>query len=75
MVGATTENPSFQVIAPLLSRCRVLVLQPLSAGDLDNIISRALEDSVNGLGAYGITVPEDVRQLLIELADGDAEIV
>ncbi|MEE4165219.1 MAG: AAA family ATPase, partial [Desulfocapsaceae bacterium] len=66
LVGATTENPSFQVIAPLLSRCRVLVLQPLSADDLNNIISRTLEDTVNGLGTYEISVPEDVRQLLIE---------
>lgn len=72
LVGATTENPSFQVIAPLLSRCRVLVLDPLSDSDLENIINRALCDSERGLGSFKITISDDGLTFLIDLADGDA---
>ncbi len=72
LIGATTENPSFQVIAPLLSRCRVLVLNPLSGDDLRRIINRALEDRTRGLGAYGLSLSADALQFLIDLADGDA---
>ncbi len=72
LIGATTENPSFQVIAPLLSRCRVLVLNPLSVDDLTRIINRAIEDKTEGLGAYGITITANALQFLIDLADGDA---
>ena len=72
LIGATTENPSFQVIAPLLSRCRVLVLNPLSDDDLRKIINRAIEDTARGLGAYGLVIAADALQFLIDLADGDA---
>lgn len=72
LVGATTENPSFQVIAPLLSRCRVLVLDPLSNNDLKRIINRALIDKKNGLGMFQITISDDDLNFLIDLADGDA---
>ncbi len=72
LVGATTENPSFQVIAPLLSRCRVLVLDPLSGSDLENIINRALSDRERGLGSFKLTISDDGLQFLIDLADGDA---
>lgn len=72
LVGATTENPSFQVIAPLLSRCRVLVLDPLSDNDLKSIINRALIDKKNGLGIFQITISDDDLNFLIDLADGDA---
>lgn len=72
LVGATTENPSFQVIAPLLSRCRVLVLDPLSDNDLKSIINRALIDKKNGLGMFQITISDDDLNFLIDLADGDA---
>ncbi len=72
LIGATTENPSFQVIAPLLSRCRVLVLEPLSSEDLKKIIERALNDKENGLGLNELHLHEDALEQLLEAADGDA---
>lgn len=72
LIGATTENPSFQVIAPLLSRCRVLVLEPLSTETLEQIINHALEDADHGLGSYNLNLVEEARTLLVEAADGDA---
>lgn len=72
LVGATTENPSFQVIAPLLSRCRVLVLESLSVNDLKSIFQRALNDHKNGLGKYSLNLPEEGLQHLVNLSDGDA---
>lgn len=54
LIGATTENPSFEVIGPLLSRCRVFVLKPLSKNHLVKILKRALEDKENGLGKLKI---------------------
>ena len=72
LIGATTENPSFQVIAPLLSRCRVLVLEPLSSEALRAIVDRALADDENGLGGPEYQVDDDAMESLIENADGDA---
>lgn len=72
LIGATTENPSFQVIAPLLSRCRVLVLEPLSESDLKKIVKNALEDSDQGLGNLGLTVADEGLAFLACIADGDA---
>jgi len=72
LIGATTENPSFQVIAPLLSRCRVLVLEPLSTEDLKKIMQRALADRENGLGLEELQIEEEALDQLIEAADGDA---
>ncbi len=72
LIGATTENPSFQVIAPLLSRCRVLVLEPLSVESLKAIADRALTDQENGLGKSAFVVEDKVMELLVETADGDA---
>ncbi len=72
LIGATTENPSFQVIAPLLSRCRVLVLSTLEAEDLAIIFTRAITDCDNGLGSFGLSFGEDSLELLCRLADGDA---
>jgi putative ATPase len=72
LIGATTENPSFQVIAPLLSRCRVLVLEPLSPETLAQIIQQALNDSERGLGSHELQLEELAGKLLIEAADGDA---
>ncbi|MGI9538376.1 MAG: replication-associated recombination protein A [Desulfocapsaceae bacterium] len=72
LIGATTENPSFQVIAPLLSRCRVLVLEPLSPDTLKKIILQALEDCEHGLGSQRLQLAEQPLALLIEAADGDA---
>ena len=72
LIGATTENPSFQVIAPLLSRCRVLVLNPLEPAELKQILANALQDKERGLGALGLTISEEAADHLALIADGDA---
>jgi len=71
-VGATTENPSFEVNNALLSRARVYVLKPLTALDLSQLLDRALEDSERGLGGLRLQIPQNARELLIAAADGDA---
>jgi putative ATPase len=72
LIGATTENPSFEVNAALLSRCRVYSLQPLSEDDIVSILERALADSERGLGASGATAERDALPLIARLSDGDA---
>ena len=72
LIGATTENPSFEVVRPLLSRAPVVVLDPLSPEDLGRIVADALSDPRRGLGAAGITAPDDVIERIAEAADGDA---
>ena len=74
LVGATTENPSFEVIPPLLSRTRVLVLQPLGPDDLGRIVDAALTDTERGLGRDKLTLEPKARDFLIGLADGDARV-
>jgi putative ATPase len=71
-IGATTENPSFEVNSALLSRARVFVLQALSDDDVGTIVDRALTDSERGLGSQDIRIDDDARRLLISLANGDA---
>ncbi|HLX25682.1 MAG TPA: replication-associated recombination protein A [Candidatus Cybelea sp.] len=71
-IGATTENPSFEVNSALLSRARVFVLQPLSDDDIGTIVDRALSDTERGLGATHVDLEANARQLLISLANGDA---
>ncbi|NIM18941.1 MAG: replication-associated recombination protein A, partial [Candidatus Latescibacteria bacterium] len=61
LIGATTENPSFEVIPPLLSRCQVLVLYPLAAQEVGTIIDRTLKDSKRGLGALGLNMTPESR--------------
>lgn len=72
LIGATTENPSFEVIAPLLSRVKVFRLHPLSEDDLSRIIQRALQDSERGLGAQHARLSPEGLQHLLRLASGDA---
>jgi len=72
LIGATTENPSFELNAALLSRARVVVLQPLSADDIGVVLRRALEDEERGIGALGLSVDEAVLRRLAEESDGDA---
>ena len=72
LLGATTENPSFEIIPALLSRCRVLVLHPLSEADLGVILDRALSDEERGLAAYQVEVEGKAREHLIATAFGDA---
>lgn len=72
LIGATTENPSFEVIAPLLSRSEVLVLEPLNESALAAILRRALADRAKGLGEKNISIDEDALLYLAAAADGDA---
>jgi putative ATPase len=73
LIGATTENPSFEVISALLSRMRVYVLQPLTAGEIGVVVDRALADRERGLaGAGTFTLAEDARAFLLQAAQGDA---
>jgi putative ATPase len=74
LLGATTENPSFEVIAPLLSRTRVLVLEPLTAEEISAVIERALADPEHGLGRSGLVMPDDARAFLAAHAHGDARV-
>jgi putative ATPase len=72
LIGATTENPSFEVNAALLSRCRVVVLKPLGAPQLVEVLKRALTDAERGLGATGAEVSDDALEFLAQASDGDA---
>ena len=72
LIGATTENPSFEVIGALLSRVRVFVLEPLTAGDIGALIDRAVAEPERGLGALDLSLEADARGLLAEESDGDA---
>ena len=71
-VGATTENPSFELNNALLSRTRTYVLKPISPQDIENVILRALDDEEYGLGHLGIEMDSDALRLLAEASDGDA---
>jgi putative ATPase len=71
-VGATTENPSFEVNNALLSRARVYVLKSLDAGDLGKLLDRALADGERGLGKLDLHIDAGARELLLAAADGDA---
>ncbi len=75
LLGATTENPSFEVIRPLLSRAQVLVLEPLTERDLTVIIDRALGDPERGLGRYPARLSAEARAYLLAAAGGDARVV
>ncbi|HMK65013.1 MAG TPA: replication-associated recombination protein A [Thermodesulfobacteriota bacterium] len=74
LIGATTENPSFEVIAPLLSRAKVLVLKALSESDLEAILVRAFSDAERGLGDSSVSLIPEALDLIKQLADGDARI-
>jgi putative ATPase len=74
LVGATTENPSFEIIPPLLSRARVMVLRPLQKEDLRTILNRALSDKESGLGELEIEMTPRAMEHLIDLSSGDARI-
>lgn len=72
LIGATTENPSFEIISPLLSRCQVLTLNRLDKDALSALIERALKDKDRGLGSLELSMDKEARDLLVEKADGDA---
>ena len=74
LVGATTENPSFEVISPLLSRCLVYVLEPLSAADLNTILDHALAQD-NEMRSQHVAIGEEERAALMLLSGGDARMM
>jgi putative ATPase len=74
LIGATTENPSFEVIPPLLSRTRVLVLEPLTDEDVGTVVDRALVDAEHGLGDARLALAPDARAFLVAHAQGDARV-
>ena len=74
LIGATTENPSFEVISPLLSRCRVITLKMLTSDDIAAIILAALNDSDRGMGNLKLVLEPDAMTYLIGIADGDARV-
>jgi len=74
LIGATTENPSFEVNSALLSRCKVFVLNKLAADDIKALVIRAVKDAERGYGKIVIDIPEQVLEELVVVADGDARI-
>ncbi len=74
LIGATTENPSFEVISPLLSRCRVVILHTLSSDEIGVIIDRALKDEQKGLGKLKLDINDDTLAYLKRIAEGDARV-
>ena len=74
LIGATTENPSFEVTSPLLSRSRVLPLKPLTEAELQVIITRSLKDSLRGIGALDVEIAPEALGHLITLSNNDARV-
>jgi len=74
LIGATTENPYFSLVTPLLSRCLLLRLEPLEADNLKLLMRRALEDTQAGLGGLGVTADEEALAHLAEVSGGDARM-
>ncbi len=71
LIGATTENPSFEIISALLSRCRVYVLEPLTEDEIVGLLRRALEDKDRGLGNLNLTADDDALALIASYSSGD----
>jgi len=74
LIGATTENPSFEVIAPLLSRCRVFTLNALTDEQVRLIVQQALEDKERGLGNMKVELDDDALDFLLVMSNGDARV-
>jgi len=74
LIGATTENPSFEVISPLLSRSKVFTLNPLTEKEIEGILKRGLEDKERGLGKYPTVAEPEVFQGICLVANGDARV-
>jgi putative ATPase len=72
LLGATTENPSFEVVGPLLSRLKVYQLEPLGSGELGTLIERAINDSTRGLGSHDVHLTRDAIEFIVQTAAGDA---
>ena len=74
LIGATTENPSFEVISPLLSRCQVITLNPLSHDEINVILVRALRDRLKGLGTLNVELAPEAMGHLITMSNNDARV-
>ena len=74
LIGATTENPSFEVNAPLLSRCKVLVLKQLTTANIKTIITNTLSDKERGLGSLKVKINEDAINFIADLSHGEARV-
>ncbi|HDZ90879.1 MAG: replication-associated recombination protein A [Deltaproteobacteria bacterium] len=74
LIGATTQNPSFEVIPPLLSRARVMLLHPLGKDDLKTLLRRAVSDCEKGLGGLGMEITDEAMGHMVDLAQGDARV-
>jgi putative ATPase len=74
LIGATTENPYFSLVTPLLSRCLLLRLEPLEPDEVRELLRRALDDEDRGLGAAGVEVADDALEHLVDVAGGDARV-
>lgn len=74
LIGATTENPSFEINAALLSRCTVYILNALQESDIDRIITRCLTDREKGLAVYNPELTPEARSFLVNYANGDARV-
>jgi len=74
LIGATTENPSFEVVGPLLSRCRVFVLKQLDKSQISEILKRVIKDKENGLGELNIKIDKKIIDAISEMSNGDARI-
>jgi len=72
LIGATTENPSFEVIPALMSRCRVITLNPLSEDDISSLLQRAISDQQHGMGNLNLAIGSEALSHLINISDGDA---
>ncbi|MEW6077119.1 MAG: replication-associated recombination protein A [Thermodesulfobacteriota bacterium] len=71
LIGATTENPSFEVIPALMSRCRLIIMEPVGKEAMKGVLRRALSDTQNGLGAKGLTLSDEAMEHIVDLSDGD----
>ncbi len=74
LIGATTENPYFEVNKALLSRSVIFELKPLAPSDIEKIIKRALSDKENGMGSYNVTIDDDALRFICDISNGDARI-
>lgn len=74
LIGATTENPSFEVISPLLSRCRIFTLNALTDEQLKVIVQRAIEDEARGIGKMKVELDKDAFDFLLVMSNGDARV-
>ena len=72
LIGATTENPYFEVNGALLSRSSIFELQPLAKEDIKKLITRAVYDTVKGMGSYQAVIDEDALEFLADISGGDA---